>query len=48
MKEIVKKIILIVSPLMLILLSVFYEKKYLKGRHFDKNISGYLYSIRSI
>ena len=48
MKEIVKKFLLIISPLMLILLSVFYERKYLKGRHFDNNISGCLYSIRSI
>lgn len=48
MKKIIKNIILIISPLLLLLLNIFYEKKYLIGRHFEKNTSGYIYGIKSI
>lgn len=48
MKTILKKLICIFSPLILFFIRIFYDKKYLKGKHFEKNISGYLYAIRSI
>lgn len=47
-KTIIKKLIYIFSPLLLIFLYIFYDKKYIKGKHFENSISGYLYSIRSI
>lgn len=48
MKAIVKKLIFIFSPLIIFFLKFFYEKKYLNGKHFDNNISGYLYAFRSV
>lgn len=48
MKYVLKKILFIFSPLILFFLRIFYDKKYLKGRHFENNLSGYLYSFKSI
>lgn len=48
MKKAIRNLIILFSPLLLLFLSVFYKKEYLKGKHFENNISGYIYSIKSI
>lgn len=48
MKSIVRKMVLAGRPLLRVLLSFFYEKKYLSGRHFDAGLGGYAWAFRSV
>ncbi len=41
-------VIRLVQPALLIFLSLFFEKRYLKGRHFDQGLGGYAWSLRAI
>jgi hypothetical protein len=35
-------------PLLLFVLSLFFDKKYLTGRHFDQGLGGFVWALRSI
>lgn len=48
MRKIIKKLLLISSPLMLFVLGFFFDKKYLSGRYFDNNLVGYYWAFKSI
>ena len=48
MKILIKKIILLFYPLIIFILNIFYHKKYLKGKHFEGNVSGFRYAVKSI
>lgn len=47
-KQLIKKFIKITKPILDLLLLLFYDRKYIVGRHFEDNVSGYIYSLRSI
>lgn len=47
-KLIVKKMFVILCPIIKICLIFFYDRKYLQGKHFDNSFAGVLWSIRSI
>ena len=47
-KKLLKKFIEKSKPVLNLFLFSFYDKKYIVGRHFETNISGYVYSVRSI
>jgi acetyltransferase-like isoleucine patch superfamily enzyme len=44
----VKKIAVAAKPLMMFTLMLFFDRKYLKGRHFDEELAGYIWGFRSI
>lgn len=46
-RSFVKKHGRILRPVLKAVLSVFFEKKYLVGRHFDEGYGGYLFAMRS-
>lgn len=46
-KKILKFLAYNTRPLQIFLLSFFFEKRYLKGRHFDLAYSGYVWAFRS-
>ncbi len=48
MKRLIKKLILVFSPILLLLFRLFFDKKYLQGKWFESNIGGYIFSIKSI
>ena len=48
MKKVLKKIFILMAPLLKLFLMFFYDKKYLKGRCFDLTHKGYLYAFKSI
>jgi len=43
-----RKFFHLMSPLLKVLLSVFFDRKFLSGRHFDSGFDGYFWAIRSI
>lgn len=47
-KEILKSIFDFLRPLIIVFLSIFFDKKYLTGKHFNKGLSGIVWSIRAI
>jgi len=47
-KKIIKKLILILSPILKFMLNIFFDKKYLTGRYFNNDLSGYLWAFKSI
>ena len=48
MKSILKKIASAMRPLLPVIFRIFFDKRYLIGRHFDPRFSGYLWAIQSI
>lgn len=48
MKIILKVLIPRFRPLAILILSIFFDKKYLRGRHFDIGYAGFLWAFRSI
>jgi acetyltransferase-like isoleucine patch superfamily enzyme len=48
MKSFLKLIIIIFRPLILFLLSFFFDRKYLQGRHFENGYAGYLWCLKAI
>lgn len=48
MKKLIKSLITKFSPVILLFFKIFYDEKYLKGRHFEKSFSGYVFSLKSI
>lgn len=48
MKTLLKKIIFVLLPCIHFCLNIFFDKKYLVGKHFDNNLNGYIFSIRSV
>lgn len=48
MKTLIKNLFKKISPFLKIVLSFFFEKKYLTGRHFDSGVEGYLWAFRAI
>lgn len=48
MKKVLKAAALLLRPIMSFLLSAFFEKRYLSGRHFAPGLSGYLWAFRAI
>lgn len=42
-----RSVVMYLRPLLRFLLSVFFERRYLTGRHFDNGISGYLWAVRA-
>lgn len=47
-KKTLKSILDIFRPLLIVFFSIFFDRKYLTGRHFDKGFNGYRWSIRAI
>lgn len=48
MKSVAKLFLLKMRPVLFLLLSFFYEKKYLSGQHFESGLSGFLWAFKSI
>lgn len=48
MKNFLRLLLKKLSPLLKFILSLFFDKKYLTGRHFDSGIEGYLWGFRAI
>jgi len=48
MKKYLKKILYSLRPFFRLVLSLFFDKKYLVGRHFDDDIKGYVFAFRSV
>lgn len=48
MKSFLKKIFPAIRPVALLFLSVFFDRAYLKGRHFNPGVAGYVWAIQSI
>lgn len=48
MKKLIKYILMKIRPILNLILLIFYDKEYIKGRHFEINFSGYGYALRSI
>lgn len=48
MKIIIKRLAYITRPVFLIFLALFFERKYLTGRHFNKNLGGFVWAFRSL
>lgn len=48
MKFIIKRIAYAARPVLLIFLSLFFDRKYLTGRYFDKGLVGFIWAFRSI
>lgn len=48
MRKILKNIAGALKPLIRFLFSFFFDKKHMKGRHFDPGFDGYLWALRSI
>lgn len=47
-KSVLKKMAFILTPIAKLLLSLFYDKKYLQGRYFDSSYTGYFWAARSV
>lgn len=47
-KKILKGLFGLFKPILISFLSVFFDRKYLTGRHFDKGFNGYRWAIRAI
>lgn len=48
MKKLAKSMILWARPIIITILSIFFERRYLCGRYFDASVSGYLWALRAI
>lgn len=48
MKALFKGIAIRIRPLLIFILSLFFDKKYLVGRHFNPGLGGFLWAFRSI
>ncbi|MEB3862543.1 MULTISPECIES: acyltransferase [Acinetobacter] len=48
MKKFLKTILWKITPLVKLFLRLFFDKKYLTGRYFDKSFEGYIFALRSI
>lgn len=48
LKSMLKKVVLMLVPLLKIVMLLFYEKKYIQGKYFEKHIAGCLWGARSI
>lgn len=47
-KKILKSIFNLFKPVVIAFLSIFFDRKYLAGRHFDEGFNGYRWSVRAI
>jgi hypothetical protein len=47
-KALLKQIIFAFLPCIHFFLCIFFDKKYLRGKHFDKNLNGYIFSLKSL
>jgi hypothetical protein len=48
MRDIFKRIVYITRPILLIFLSLFFDRKYLTGRNFDKGVRGFAWAFSSL
>lgn len=48
MKKIIKSTFLFLKPVVHVFCGLFFERKYLTGRHFEKDYCGYIWALRSI
>lgn len=48
MKHIFKSLALRLRPLLMAFISIYFDKKYLTGRHFDLGFEGYFWALKSI
>ncbi|WBY02082.1 hypothetical protein PE066_00650 [Ramlibacter tataouinensis] len=48
MQAALKKIARSVRPLLILMLSFFFDRKYLRGRYFDQSLGGFVWALRSI
>lgn len=48
MKRLAKLLILKMRPLIIAILSLFFERRYLRGRHFEAGLGGYVWALRAI
>lgn len=48
MKSLLRKIAIRLRPALLLFFALFFDKKYLKGRHFDPGLGGFVWGFRSI
>lgn len=48
MRKILKAIALRMKPLLLAIISLFFDKKYLQGRHFEAGFAGIIWALKSI
>lgn len=47
-KSLFKKVVLFLRPFIRIVLMLFYDSKYLTGRHFEQGFGGYVWGLRSV
>lgn len=48
MKELLKNILWKITPLLMLILRIFFDKEYLTGRYFEKSLGGYVFALKSI
>ena len=48
MKLTIKKIVLCFAPLLLAFLGIFYDRKYLRGRHFESSVAGFYWAFKAL
>ncbi|WP_104489048.1 acyltransferase [Acinetobacter indicus] len=48
MSDLKKRFVWMVAPLLKFILRIFFDAKYITGRHFDSGIGGYIFSLKSI
>ena len=48
MKKILKRIVIRCRPLLLFVVSLFFDRQYLTGRYFDPGLAGFVWAFRSI
>jgi acetyltransferase-like isoleucine patch superfamily enzyme len=48
MRSAIKRVAYIIRPILLLFLSLFFDRKYLTGRHFNEGLGGFVLAFRSI
>lgn len=48
MKRLIKMLIVALRPVLIPFLSVFFDRRFLRGKHFDDGFGGYVWAVRSI
>jgi len=48
MKKLLKTVVRLSSPLLLVIFAFFFDRRYLRGRHFDQQLTGYRWCVRAI
>lgn len=48
MRNLVRAIVGFIAPLIRLFLNLFFDQKYLNGRHFNRSFAGYLWGLRAV